>query len=117
VLFLVDVVDLEGEFPLLHGRSFRATVDAEDDVVPVHGVVDGHGERLSVFVLVYESPDVCGSEQPEALVACEVYELTLCHSVHGAILVGDHGGPPRPKVPSWSRNKPAGQSHPPEWLR
>ena len=30
---LIDVVDLEGEHRLLHRRSFRATLDAEDDVL------------------------------------------------------------------------------------
>ena len=64
---LVDVIDLEGEHRLLHRRSFRATLDAEDDVVSGHGVVDGHGERSEV-ILVHESPDACGSEQPEAFV-------------------------------------------------
>jgi hypothetical protein len=49
-----------------------------------HGVVDGHGERSEV-ILVHESPDACGSEQPEAFVGREVFELALRHD---AILVG-----------------------------
>ena len=72
------MVDLESEHRLLHRRSFRATLDAEDNIVSGHGVVDGHGER-SEIILVHESPDMCSSEQPEAFVGREVFELALRH--------------------------------------
>jgi hypothetical protein len=90
------VVDLEREHRLPHRRSFRAALDAEDNIVSGHGVVDGHGERSEV-ILVHESPDMRGSEQPEAFVGWEVFELALRHD---AILDRGARQPPRPKVPS-----------------
>jgi hypothetical protein len=79
---LVEMVDLESENRLLHRRLFLTTLDAEDDVVSGHRVVDRHGDRSEV-ILVHESPDFCGSQQPEAFVGREVFELALRH---GAIL-------------------------------
>ncbi len=61
-----------------------------------HGVVDGHGERPEI-ILVYESPDMGGSEQPEAFFGREVFELALRHD---AILDRGARQPPRPKAPS-----------------
>ena len=61
-----------------------------------HGVVDGHGERPEI-ILVYESPDMGGSEQPEAFFGREVFELALRHD---AILDRGARQPRRPKAPS-----------------